>query len=54
MAPVGQALRQPASAQCLQTSDISSHARSPFGLPPGSSMKRTSLNVLSVKCVWFW
>src|SRR5688572_8550001 len=52
MAPVGHALRQPASAQCLHTSDMSSHARSPFGL--GCSMKRTSRNVLSVKCDWFW
>jgi hypothetical protein len=41
----------PACAQCLHTSDIRSQAISPFGF--GSSMKRTSRKVLSVKWWWF-
>src|SRR6266850_5101797 len=39
IAPVGHASRQPAWAQCLQTSDIRSHCSSPFAC--GFSMKRT-------------
>src|SRR3989442_14906983 len=54
MAPVGHASRHPASAQCLQTSDISNHARSPLGLAPGASMKRTRRNVEAVKWAWVW
>ncbi len=52
MAPVGQASRQPAWAQCLQTSDMRSQASSPLGW--GFSMKRTRRYVLSVKVAWFW
>src|SRR5260370_33183269 len=52
IAPVGHASRQPAWAQCLQTSDIRSHCSSPFAC--GFSMKRTRREGLSVNWAWFW
>ncbi len=55
IAPVGQASRQPACWQCLQTSDIMSHCTSPLWLGRGSStsMNLTNRHDVSLKWVRF-
>src|SRR5436305_13770408 len=53
MAPVGQASRQPARAQCLQTSDIISHEKFPPSVPPigtGRSTNPTCRHVDEPRC----